>query len=377
MRARRAPAAPRAARARRRPAPSTGSRGTARSGSSRAPRPRPRCRPACAACRCSASRRRARARAARAPRARSGLRSARASRRAWIRCAIEAPHALRIALEGPDRRDLERIDAPPRSRSRSGSPGSRSRSRSRPRSGRRTAGARGRERLAARRTRGDSRLALVEGFSFSTDVTRPLRGDGRAGHRPPRVVRRLARGRARRVPGQVRGRVQRAPRSRDRGADDRGAASATTAPPTSTRRSASGRGASTCAARASPTSTGSSGTASSSPTATRGTRPSIARRIARLAFPDWLIEAVATAGGAYGAGVVGVGEGSFASPAGGFSFAPGLAAFGSGAFVPMRTIRVSPLYEVVHVSVSMSVAVRAVDLARRRRPRGARALLPR
>ena len=51
----------------------------------------------------------------------------------------------------------------------------------------------------------------------------------------------------------------------------------------------------TCAERASRTSTGSSATASSSRTATRGMRPSIARRTDPTRVPEWLAEAIATA----------------------------------------------------------------------------------
>ena len=50
-----------------------------------------------------------------------------------------------------------------------------------------------------------------------------LRGDRRAGDRAPRVFRRLARGRARRVPGRARRRLPGDPGGGDRGAHDRGA----------------------------------------------------------------------------------------------------------------------------------------------------------
>ncbi len=69
-----------------------------------------------------------------------------------------------------------------------------------------------RSRMSAASAAADTRRILglrhVDGFSFSTEVTDPLRGDGRAGHRASRVVPRLARGRPRRVPRALRGGYQ-------------------------------------------------------------------------------------------------------------------------------------------------------------------------
>ena len=125
-----------------------------------------------------------------------------------------------------------------------------------------------------------------------------------------------------------------------------------------------------CAAPGSPTSTGSSATASSSLTATRGTRPSIARRIARRAFRRGsprrsLRPRLRRRSSAVLRRRLRVLR---------RLFAPGFGFFGS-TFVPIRTTRSSPSYDVVHVSERMSSPLGRVDLSRRRRARRRRPFL--
>ena len=163
-----------------------------------------RCPPACGACRCSAD-----------DRAHVASPLERGERHvARIRLGLEkrvdprpvpAPDTLRVAAERVDRRHLERVDVGPetsrRAEVRDPALGAHARTGE---DDRRAAVADqpcelGRRSHAAHR-RWEIYSPVLDGFRFSPRRPRPVRGDGRAGHRAPRVLRRLARGRARRVP---------------------------------------------------------------------------------------------------------------------------------------------------------------------------------
>ena len=191
-----------------------------------------------------------------------------------------------------------------------------------------------------------------------------VRGDGRAGHRAPCVVPRLARGRARRLPRAPCGRLPGDPRTRSRGAHDRGLASLSPSRVLRRDAHACGLAAATCAAPASVRVPRRTRTGSSSPTAIEARRRRRETAIARRACPPGSSRrslrprrrrrsrrrrsvGVSSAGGV------------------------GLLRLRGLAFVPTRTTRVSPSYDVVHVSVVHQLAVGGVDLARRARRVGA------
>ena len=195
---------------------------------------------------------------------------------------VEAPDARRIAPERLDRRHLERIDVGPdpgRER-KSGIP----LSVETPAPVSTTQGCRSRTSLRAlRRAPADRRLARGR-LRVLDRRPRPLRGDGRAGNRAPRLVPRLVRGRPRRLARRARRRLPADPRARDRGADDRGLPALP--PRRLLRRPAPRLGPlRRRPRRALPYEYASSATASSSPTARRRHATSTARPTARPACP--------------------------------------------------------------------------------------------
>ena len=128
---------------------------------------------------------------------------------------VELPDAGRVAPEPVDARHLHRVVARPdplarakvrdpalRGHARSGQDDARLSSRIR--------SARSRGRHARNR-----KVGRMEGFNFSTEVVGPLRRDGRAGDRASRLVRGLARGRARRLPRGARRRLSGDPGRRE------------------------------------------------------------------------------------------------------------------------------------------------------------------